>query len=120
MATLIQQIDGTSVRFPNTTGWPLFCDANPSLNSVQVHHLQSGQVINDGLNSAVKELVENALDANATSIEIRFKNYGLESLEVIDNGDGISPDNYESIGSPPHLQVHRTRDPVVLTGCWQP
>lgn len=66
---------------------------------MQVHHLQSGQVINDGLNSAVKELVENALDANATSIEIRFKNYGLESLEVIDNGDGISPDNYESIGS---------------------
>ena len=67
---------------------------------MQAHHLQSGQVINDGLNSAVKELVENALDANATSVEVRFKNYGLESLEVIDNGDGISPDNYESIGSP--------------------
>ncbi|KAI5851015.1 hypothetical protein BZA05DRAFT_430366 [Tricharina praecox] len=85
MATLIQQIDGKSV-----------------------HHLQSGQVINDGLNSAVKELVENALDANATSIEIRFKNYGLESLEVIDNGDGISPDNYESIALKHYTSKLRT------------
>jgi DNA mismatch repair protein PMS2 len=51
------------------------------------------------LNSAVKELVENALDAHATSIEVRFKNYGLESLEVVDNGDGIAPENYETIGT---------------------
>ncbi|KAL7272673.1 ATP-binding mismatch repair protein [Rhizina undulata] len=62
-----------------------------------VHQIQSGQVIGDGLSSAVKELVENSLDAHATSIEIRFKNYGLDSLEVIDNGDGITSDNYESI-----------------------
>jgi DNA mismatch repair protein PMS2 len=51
------------------------------------------------LNSAVKELVENALDAHATSIEVRFKNYGLDSLEVVDNGDGIAPENYETIGT---------------------
>lgn len=66
--------------------------------SAQVHHIQSGQVINEGLTSAVKELVENALDANATSIEVRFKNYGLDSIEVIDNGDGVAPENYETIG----------------------
>lgn len=70
----------------------------------QIHHIQSGQVINDGLSSAVKELVENALDAHATSIEVRFKNYGLESVEVIDNGDGISPENHESIGTLPCVQ----------------
>ncbi|TGZ85744.1 DNA mismatch repair protein MutL [Ascodesmis nigricans] len=67
------------------------------LDRRSVHHIQSGQVINEGLTSAVKELVENALDANATSIEVRFKNYGLESIEVIDNGDGVAPENYESI-----------------------
>ncbi|KAF8249781.1 DNA mismatch repair protein MutL [Wilcoxina mikolae CBS 423.85] len=72
------------------------------------HHLQSGQVINDGLISAVKELVENALDAHATSIEIRFKSYGLESLEVIDNGDGISAENYESIALKHHTSKLRT------------
>ncbi|KAI5785009.1 hypothetical protein DFH27DRAFT_487716 [Peziza echinospora] len=62
-----------------------------------VHQIQSGQVIGDGLTSAVKELVENSLDAHATSIEVRFKNYGLDAIEVCDNGDGISKENYESI-----------------------
>jgi len=31
-------------------------------------------------------------------IEVRFKDYGLKILEVIDNGSGIAPENYESIG----------------------
>ncbi|KAL8807695.1 MAG: hypothetical protein Q9182_000506 [Xanthomendoza sp. 2 TL-2023] len=62
----------------------------------QVHQIQSGQVIVD-LCSVVKELVENSLDAGATSIEIRFKGHGLESIEVQDNGNGISKDNYETI-----------------------
>lgn len=42
--------------------------------------------------------MENSLDAHATSIEIRFRNYGLDSIEVIDNGDGVPPDSYETIG----------------------
>ncbi|KAL8713455.1 MAG: hypothetical protein Q9225_006761 [Loekoesia sp. 1 TL-2023] len=49
-----------------------------------VHQIQSGQVIVD-LCSVVKELVENSLDAGATSIEVRFKSNGLESIEVQDN-----------------------------------
>jgi DNA mismatch repair protein PMS2 len=61
-----------------------------------VHQIQSGQVIVD-LNSVVKELVENSLDAGATSIEVRFKNQGLDSIEVSDNGKGISPNDYETI-----------------------
>ena len=61
-----------------------------------VHQIQSGQVIVD-LCSVVKELVENSLDAGATSIEIRFKNNGLDSIEVQDNGSGIVSDNYETI-----------------------
>lgn len=61
-----------------------------------VHQIQSGQVIVD-LNSVVKELVENSLDAGATSIEVRFKNQGLDSIEVSDNGKGIAPEDYETI-----------------------
>ena len=61
-----------------------------------VHQIQSGQVIVD-LCSVVKELVENGLDAGATSIEVRFKNHGLDSIEVQDNGSGIVSQNYESI-----------------------
>lgn len=41
--------------------------------------------------------MENGLDAGATSIEVRFKNQGLDSIEVQDNGSGISADNYENI-----------------------
>lgn len=33
-------------------------------------------------------------------IEVRFKNNGLESIEVQDNGMGISSENYETIGIP--------------------
>ena len=66
------------------------------LNGHAVHHIQSGQVIVD-LCSVVKELVENSLDAGATSIEIRFKNHGLDAIEVQDNGSGIVSENYETI-----------------------
>ncbi len=47
------------------------------------------------LAAAVKELVENSLDAGATNIEIRLKEYGAVLIEVADNGSGISPDNYQ-------------------------
>ncbi|KAK1979388.1 hypothetical protein LZ30DRAFT_783501 [Colletotrichum cereale] len=64
--------------------------------SLKVHQIQSGQVIVD-LCSVVKELVENSIDAGASSIDVRFKNQGLDSIEVQDNGSGISPDNYETV-----------------------
>ncbi|KAK3111862.1 ATP-binding mismatch repair protein [Teratosphaeriaceae sp. CCFEE 6253] len=66
-----------------------------------VHQIQSGQVIID-LNSVVKELVENSLDAGAKSIEVRFKNNGLDSIEVQDNGKGIAPEDFESIALKHH------------------
>lgn len=61
-----------------------------------VHQIQSGQVIVD-LNSVVKELIENSLDAGATSIDVRFKNNGLDAIEVQDNGKGIAPEDYETL-----------------------
>lgn len=30
--------------------------------------------------------------------EVRFKDHGVKSLEVIDNGSGISKENYEGLG----------------------
>ncbi|KAM7217532.1 mismatch repair endonuclease PMS2 [Rhypophila decipiens] len=61
-----------------------------------IHQIQSGQVIVD-LCSVAKELVENSVDSGATAIDVRFKNQGLDAIEVQDNGSGISPENYESI-----------------------
>lgn len=67
-----------------------------AINKSVVHRICAGQVILD-LSSAVKELVENSLDAGATSVEIALKEYGLESFQVIDNGSGISPKNFKVI-----------------------
>ncbi|RDW92027.1 hypothetical protein BP5796_01421 [Coleophoma crateriformis] len=71
------------------------------IESRTIHQIQSGQVIVD-LCSVVKELVENSLDAGATHIDVRFRNQGLESIEVQDNGDGISPNNYETLALKHH------------------
>ena len=41
--------------------------------------------------SAVKELVENAIDAKATKITIHLIDSGIRQIKVIDNGTGMSP-----------------------------
>ena len=46
-----------------------------------VQRICSDQVIVD-LQSALKELLENALDAGATKIEVRLKEHGTDLLEV--------------------------------------
>ena len=49
------------------------------------------------LAGAVKELVENALDAGATNIEVRLKDYGADTIEVADNGSGVAPENHQAL-----------------------
>lgn len=48
---------------------------------------------------AVKELVENALDAGATTVEIKVREYGLESIEVSDNGSGVEESNFKGLSN---------------------
>ncbi|KAK9945657.1 hypothetical protein M0R45_011160 [Rubus argutus] len=71
------------------------------INKSVVHRICAGQVILD-LSAAVKELVENSLDAGATSIEISLKDYGKEWFQVIDNGCGISPNNFKVLALKHH------------------
>ncbi|XP_062219496.1 DNA mismatch repair protein PMS1 isoform X2 [Phragmites australis] len=79
-------------------------DSSPAIkpiNRAVVHRICSGQVIFD-LSSAVKELVENSLDAGATSVEVSLKAYGEEWFKVADNGCGISPINYQALALKHH------------------
>ncbi|KAL6899348.1 hypothetical protein ACP4OV_006006 [Aristida adscensionis] len=79
-------------------------DASPAIKPISkavVHRICSGQVIFD-LSSAVKELVENSLDAGATSVEVGLKAYGEEWFKVADNGCGISPANFQALALKHH------------------
>lgn len=42
------------------------------------------------------------MDSGATSIEVKLKDMGLESIEVTDNGSGIEKDNYETLALKHH------------------
>uniref|UniRef100_A0A8C2ZLB0 PMS1 homolog 1, mismatch repair system component n=1 Tax=Cyclopterus lumpus TaxID=8103 RepID=A0A8C2ZLB0_CYCLU len=57
-----------------------------------VRLLSSSQVITSLVN-VVKELMENSLDAEASSIDVKLENYGLDRIEVRDNGLGIKADD---------------------------
>lgn len=54
--------------------------------------IAAGEVVL-GPESVVKELVENAIDANAKNISITILNGGLKSIEIKDDGDGMDEED---------------------------
>ena len=59
-----------------------------SLSEDLINKISAGEIL-DRPSSAVKELIENSLDAKSTKIEIDLENGGLSLFKVKDNGRGI-------------------------------
>ena len=60
------------------------------LPEIVANQIAAGEVV-DNPASAIKEMMENSIDAGATSLTVNFRNAGLELIQIIDNGCGMSP-----------------------------
>lgn len=66
--------------------------------------------------SLVKELVENAIDAKATAIDVLVSSNTIDKIQVRDNGTGIDISDFDALGRRSHTSKLVKFDEVPLIG----
>lgn len=83
------------------------------LDKDTINKIAAGEVI-EGPAAVVKELVENAIDADANSITVEIKDGGTSLIRVTDNGKGIGSDDIKTAFLPHATSKIKTADDLLL------
>ena len=70
-----------------------------TLNPEVARKIAAGEVI-DRPNAIIRELMDNAIDAGATSITVEISGGGIEKIRIIDNGSGMTHEDLQNCARP--------------------